>query len=249
MTNLTGLTNVDEITNDIIKDIPEVTQQSNEKTVSNKSEDAKNPQSGSKVALTDKYGRTFDKNIHESNPDGSPKLNKNKKHIMIKKGYHSKPSTQNSQIGGVNKQSETNLNDKQIDINELSPEDAGKMATDLTITTGVMFGGEDWYPVVDENMGVDESKSMQAAYTKYFKAVGVTDIPPSWLLAITLTSYAMPRMFMSKTQSRLKKVANWFKSLFKGRKNNGARSNSGENSVREIDSSQGDSRKTEGSRV
>lgn len=240
-----GKTNVEELVKDIVGDVPEVTNPEKIKKPVIETNDSKPKIPNSKVALTDKYGRTFDSSIHATNTDGSPKLNKNLKHITIKKGYHSKPSSIKSNIGGLNEKSQTdsiNSNDSSQSLNDshgLSAREAANIATSTLAAMGVMLGGTDWNYIKNDSIGLDESASINNAFNQYFESTGIVDIPPGTLLAITLLSYAIPRFMMTKTQSRVKKVLTWIKSK-RSKLTNGPRIDSREKSERKVNTSKKD---------
>lgn len=81
---------------------------------------------------------------------------------------------------------------------------AGKLASDMTFTLGVGLGGSEWKPQSNPAIGLDEREYMRLAWTGYFESVGVTDLPPGWVLVVALSLYAVPRFTMPMTQARLK---------------------------------------------
>ena len=64
-------------------------------------------------------------------------------------------------------------------------------------TLGQAIGGEDWRP--NEN----ERVFMLDAWSSYFRAKGITDMPPGWAVLIATAAYSLPRLRKPKTQARV----------------------------------------------
>lgn len=91
-----------------------------------------------------------------------------------------------------------------------SSREAGKAAAHATFMLGVVIGGEEWQPVIDEKNGLNEPLTMEQAWTAWFDEQGITEFPAWVQLVIVMTAYSAPRMFMPKTKSRLKKAVRFF---------------------------------------
>lgn len=71
---------------------------------------------------------------------------------------------------------------------------------------GQVVGGEEWAPMHNKAIGLDERAMMHTAFGDYFVASGKTDIPPGAALTFCVLAYAAPRFAMPKTQTRFQKV-------------------------------------------
>lgn len=82
-------------------------------------------------------------------------------------------------------------------------------------TLGQAIGGDEWKP------SDNERAYMVDAWGSYFRAKGITDLPPGWAVVIATSAYAIPRLRKPKTQTRMiagySKVRAWVRSVF-GRK-------------------------------
>jgi hypothetical protein len=74
---------------------------------------------------------------------------------------------------------------------------------------GIVAGGSEWQPRVDNSIGLNEAETMTKAWRDYYASKGIRDIPPGVALTIALTAYTLPRAMMPQTQGRLKRVKNW----------------------------------------
>lgn len=93
---------------------------------------------------------------------------------------------------------------------------AGVQAAELVFMVGMVAGGQEWAPRVDEKTGLDERGMMQKAVGDYFVATGKTDIPPGVALTLALVAYAAPRFTMPQTQSRVSRARDWLASKWLG---------------------------------
>lgn len=225
-------TGVEQIANELVNEQPEVSAFVDEQ------EEKPEPDQGPDHSnLTDKYGRAFDPEIHVTNDDGSPRINKGDGHVTIKK-WIKRPVTA-SKVKKPRPKSEK-PEPKPEPKPFMPPGIAGKVAADITFTIGVAVGGREWAPMKNDEMGVDELSFMQDAYANYFEAMGITDVPPGWVLVIALSSYVAPRLVLPKTQTRFSRAYSWIKAKIRNRriKRNGARSNNRGNGERENDISE-----------
>lgn len=84
---------------------------------------------------------------------------------------------------------------------------AAGTATTLTILAACAIGGDDFAPQKNDLAGgMTDDKFLMSAYFDYFKAKGVSDIPPGVALCAALMLYIAPRLSKPQAQSRLKKV-------------------------------------------
>lgn len=114
----------------------------------------------------------------------------------------------------------------------------GAQCAQLTFLVGTMVGGSDFAPMQKNPLTeVSDQEMLTDAYAKYAEAKQMPDLPPGVALCATLMVYVASRLQFPATQSRLQKVGIFFKNVwakFRNRKN-GARSNSGDNSLRQND--------------
>lgn len=89
---------------------------------------------------------------------------------------------------------------------------AGKAAAAMIFQAGLLIGGDEWQPVINESIGRNEPLEMETAWINYFKAKGITDFPPGVVLALTMVAYAVPRFAQPKTRTRFQMIGLWIKS-------------------------------------
>ena len=80
---------------------------------------------------------------------------------------------------------------------------AGVGAAALTEIVCVAALGEDWA------MHEGERASLSSAWGAYLDSKGLKDIPPGFILAIALSTYAAPRVSKPTTKSRLVSIWTW----------------------------------------
>lgn len=98
----------------------------------------------------------------------------------------------------------------------------GRHAARLLTSMSVALGGDEWRPMYDEKLGIDEGAQLEGAFADYFESKEMNDIPPGIALCVVVGAYTLPRLTMPKTQTRLgrfrdKMAAMYFN--FKTRKN------------------------------
>jgi hypothetical protein len=141
-----------------------------------------------------------------------------------KRGRPKGSTNRRSRLGSIQQEpAPGNVAEKQqLDIAAQTAMAAGT-ATHLTILTGIMIGGTDFQPMKNPMVGgMDDAEFLNKAYTDYFQAKGVTDIPPGVALTAALMCYVAPRFRLPETQSRTKKFALWISekwAKFRNRKN------------------------------
>lgn len=117
----------------------------------------------------------------------------------------------------------------------------GAQCAQLTFLVGTMVGGADFAPMARNPLTETSDQEMLTdAYAKYAEAKQMSDLPPGVALCATLMVYVASRLQFPNTQSRLQKMGVMFKNLWskiRGRKN-GARTDSGNNVVRQDDAKQ-----------
>ncbi len=164
-------------------------------------------------AQTDKNGAQFDPAIHVAGEDGKPVITV-RGTFALKRGRKSTGATnpqpapaRASVLGGpAAPPSPQALQMQQQQAQEAQSRAAGVAAAELLFMCGRMIGGEEWEPMQNKAIGMDERTMMHGAFGDYFVASGVKDIPPGAALTFCICAYVAPRFAMPKTQSRYQKV-------------------------------------------
>lgn len=86
---------------------------------------------------------------------------------------------------------------------------AGEGACAAFLTLCTLVGGQEWNPMQDEKLGIDEAAHQRKLWGDYFAANNWRDIPPGVAFALGLAGYAGPRFFMPQTRSRLSIAKAW----------------------------------------
>jgi hypothetical protein len=198
--------------------------------------------------LADKQGRTFDASIHEANHDGTPAVSaRNSRILKIKKGVRrgaSKPggsgpqaTATGSHIGSVPGPGAT------PGVSQGSRA-AAVSAVGGIQALGIMVMGKEWKYARDERTGTDEELGGIEAFTKYFEARGVVDIPPGVAVAIWSMAYAIPRFTQPQTQTRAQLAYAWLRHKWSSIR--GARSHNRDDTIRQDDAGNGPEPKVQG---
>jgi|LGVF01.1.fsa_nt_gb hypothetical protein len=153
--------------------------------------------------LKDTMGRAFNSALHKIGVDGKP--------VLTPKGFLKTLAGKGrrSNIGG--------LSNPTAPGTPTAPE-PNYEACGLTAAHSIFFfaqgiGGQEWEP--DQK----EAVYMSSAWTEYFRAKGIQDIPPGVMLLTALISYAAPRFGKPVTKSRCKKAYSWLISKFSRKEN------------------------------
>jgi len=171
-------------------------------------------QQATESAQTDKSGALFDPAIHVAGADGKPTITV-RGTFALKRGRKSPsasaapsaPSARNSMLGGpAAPPSPQAMQMQQQQAQEAQSRAAGVAAAELLFMCGRMIGGEEWEPMQNKAVGLDERTMMHGAFGDYFVASGVKDIPPGAALTFCICAYIAPRFAMPKTQTRYQKV-------------------------------------------
>lgn len=208
-----GLTaNIESIANELSETMPEVQDHAIEQEILSENE---------KLAqyshLVDTDGNSFDPTIHKTNKAGEPTLSTKGK--LVKKpgrkpnaGTAGLPRTSSVVGGAQNAPSNSDAHAR------MQARASGTMAANLVLQIGIVTGGDEWNPRIDEESGLNEKLMLENAFADYFEATGKTDIPPGMALTVAIGAYALPRFTMPKTQSRLDKLKKGIKQWWINRK-------------------------------
>lgn len=146
------------------------------------------------VRQTDAAGDYYDPAIHMTDENGQPKLTKTGR-------YRKRPGRSASGTTAGTSPREAAV--------RASCREMGKLSAHSVFLVGQTAFGEEWKPVVDNELGINEPENMTTAFAAYYEATGYRDPPPWVILAIALGSYAAPRIPKPKTQSRIKRISQW----------------------------------------
>lgn len=204
---------LDDITNQIENDIPTATDNANieyqDQQITHSS-----ATSETNEKLVDKYGASFNPNLHKINDDGTPK--KSAKGLLCLKPGKRKVSNAIRQDQNHNKPIKsilsTDFTNKANDQDSIQLSDQIRktaiITTDSLITISVIIMGEEWKPFKNAEYQIDERENLIDCFTTYFKENGIVDLPPNLALTLGLCGYALPRFTMPGTQARFKKLFN-----------------------------------------
>lgn len=193
--------------------------------------------------LRDALGNAFSPDEHVTDDDGKPILTRAGR-LKRKPGRKGGATGQRSSLrvpGGIPATPDAAA--------DLQSSRAVAVATVASIQSlGMMIGGDEWKMKKDESTGLDEFAHGVEAFTNYYDASGIRDIPPGLGIAIFGISYAVPRFFQPKTKSRVKLAYEWAKvKIFRGKRN--AQSNSRDDRKRENDTRDSSSREIASERL
>lgn len=163
---------------------------------------------------TDKNGDAFDPSTHVTGPDGKGVLTVRGTWAQKRgrKGGNTAPVTnagtvRNSTLGGTAvAPTQAQVQQQQQQALQAQSRAAGVAAAEMLFMAGQAFGGDEWAPMENKSIGLDERSMMHGAFGDYFVAKGKTDIPPGAALCFCIIAYAGPRFTMPKTQTRYQKV-------------------------------------------
>lgn len=204
--------NLETIANNLSAEMPDVQEHALEQEILNE-----NDKLAQYSHLKDSDGNGFDPAVHKTNKAGEPTLSTKGK--LIKKPGRkagAKPGAQGghgSVVGGAHNQPVDKAAEQRMQARA-----SGTMAANLILQIGIVAGGEEWHPRVDEQTGLNEKLMLENSFADYFEATGKTDIPPGMALTVAIGAYALPRFTMPKTQSRLSKIKMGLKQWWINRK-------------------------------
>lgn len=194
--------------------------------------------------VTDKRGNPFNEDLHESDENGTPIINKKDGFLKMKPGRPK--ATKKTQSKPF--QNKKGASSPQPKIESVEDVQHRRYISEISATgfikLGLLIFGEEWLPRKDEK--IDEHGELCMQFERYYSVKGVSDIPPGAALAIGLGSYALVRLHLPKTRSGFGKLWDGFKlriyKLFNyikknRRKSNASQSDTGNDGKREDDTS------------
>lgn len=161
--------------------------------------------------LTDKKGRPFDPNIHKTDASGNPMTNSDGS-LRIKPGWGS--PTFNKSSKPVNSRLNVDAPQSPPMSGPMMARQTGQQIANTIFAVGQAMGGEEWAPVKNDALGIDEYTAMCQAWGRYCEATGMNDIPPGIALTITMVAYVGPRFAQPKTKKRATTAFQWLKSKY-----------------------------------
>ena len=169
-----------EVLEEITRDMPEVQEHAIEAE--------KEKQNGS--TSLDDFGRAFDPEIHATDDEGKPKINKDGTFRKKRQSKKSKLSMPGDEPGSVS-----------IKV--------GHQMAESIFNFGQLIGGEEWAPIRNEKYGVDERQQMRDAWANYAAEKSWHDFPPGVAVTMVTMAYVIPRLSMPKTKTRLQTAKEW----------------------------------------
>lgn len=182
--------------------------------------------------LRDADNAPFDPDMHVTDADGQPKLTSKGK-------LRKRPGRKAGSVSGGRKASaggsKISTGDHSNALHRQQARMSGTAAANALVMFGVVMGGNEWAPMLDEREGLDERAQLQTAFGDYFEAKEMHDIPPGVALSIALVAYAAPRFTMPQTKSKMQKLKEWVAVKIAKRKvrKNGAQSDIGNDGKRQ----------------
>lgn len=171
---------------------------------------------------TDKAGARFDPAIHVSGADGKGVLTvrgtwaQKRGRKSNTAGATAAPRAASGNVAGSASQLGASASpaETQKAALTLQSRQAGIAAAEMMFMAGRVIGGEEWLPMKNEKLGLDERAMMHSAFGDYFVATNKVDIPPGAALAFAMCAYMGPRFTMPQTQARFKaikqKIVQWW---------------------------------------
>lgn len=213
--------NAESQLSNLVSEMPEVVPEA----VQSAQEEIQQSQNPQYSHLTDRYGRTFDSNIHLVDEQGKPKLTRDN-NIRIRQGR--KPSNKLN----IPAEQQQQYIDEQRNRRYFA-----EVTANIFIQSGVAVFGDEWQP--EKTKEFDEQNNLVNVTDDYYKVTGIKEPPPWAVLLIAYGSYGLRRFSRPKTKTTLQKFGGWCKQTTgkfftwikrnkkKGEKN--ARPNSGNN--------------------
>ena len=137
---------------------------------------------------------TFDPNIHEVNPDGTPRTTKDGKYRR-KRGRRGGATGTRSGVSGGNA-AVPPVGTVTVDYNNLAT-----ITTNLFFTGTTSFLGKAWEPTQAEVVSIHSSTK------RFLEHYQIEDIPPGLALVLAVGIYALPRLNDDETKRNIRRYA------------------------------------------
>lgn len=141
----------------------------------------------------------FDPAIHMVDGDGNPKYTKDGK-LRLKPGRKNGYKV-TSKIGARQVKNEPAA-DPIEEQSSAALQGAANVASQMFFTVCQMLGGEDFAPAPEEVAMMNQNMMV------YLQSKDISDIPPGYLLLITMGAYAMPRFTRPKVKEKMRGLYN-----------------------------------------
>lgn len=195
---------IDEISSDLIENQSDVQQHAVDAEKAQIEKEKKDYE-----GLTDRFGKSFDPNVHVVGQDGKPSLTKLNK-LKCKPGRNGSASIVSKR---TDKEQVNSVADKG------NPREAAIALVNSIEALGTMLANEEWAFIKNDEYGVDERARGYDVFEEYFKAKDIGDFPPGVAVAVWAIAYVLPRFRMPKTQSKMQRFSNWIKAKILMRRN------------------------------
>jgi hypothetical protein len=161
----------------------------------------------------DSGGNSFNPAIHAVNADGTPRKTVTGRYALKRgKKANSSADSKNSQsvkTGTAARGIVLPGAPAQASATEQEARIAGAGAANMFFAVRVGVGGTEWAPRIDEKSGMNEKVMMEHAAGDYFAAKGWGDLPPGLALFAAVCMYALPRLSMPQTKTRMQRFRIW----------------------------------------
>lgn len=202
---------ISSIAQSLIDGMPEVQQHAIDQHLNEQEE------LNSKLAVKDKSGAFFDPALHSVDKDGNPNFTAGGM-FAKKRGRKVDSSQTGSSLGNVVKGASNPKVDQSAVILANKQAAAGTMMANALIMAGLVLGGDEWRPMKNEQMGIDEQSMLTQGFTDWMTAKNMEDLSPNVALCICVLGYALPRFTMPKTQQRTSSLVTKVKAWWINRK-------------------------------
>ncbi len=157
------------------------------------------------ASIVDRAGNPFNSEVHETDAQGAPRLNKDG---TVKKKRGNKGGKKSSLVAeapGIPSATKT-----------------GQAIADGIFSLGILIFGSDGQPIKNDEYGLDERSNMYGAWGRYCEAKDIKDFPPGVAVAMATIGYFLPRLFSEKAKPRFAKAKAWLSEKYLAFKNRNA---------------------------
>lgn len=163
---------------------------------------------GEKI-LRDSRGVKFDAFRHQTNPDGTPRLNA-KGNYMLKNEYR---------LGRIRRDGSTRQESSPDDAPTFAGEPANVQQDQYDLAAEVYLQAA-YGPLQiafgpDVKADADDHKALKVAVANYLRSTGATELSPGWALTITIAAFAAKKASVPTVQERALSIWDKIKSVFK----------------------------------
>jgi hypothetical protein len=159
--------------------------------------------------LRDKHGRSFNPDLHVVDAAGNPVVNKVGGLLKIRPDLAFRDPEVRARANAARRK--TVLPGAPVTAAGGVPRTERDFKPLAIVTVETLTGlasmllGEDWKPEIRD--GVDERVELVKAWEAYYRAKGVSELPPEAMLALTMGGYVLPRLQRESMKAKLAKLA------------------------------------------